>query len=740
MTNLFPNISQSHRTVSGIAKILDRLVCCDLREIVRIGNTDPQAFQGQEGLHYCLVRGELRAESFLCNVSSVQFLPKNERKWAVETICRFYRAYFRALAICFPELKVDCLKIDLLCGVQIENSSDLVSLLKSVCCGPLSFSLKSAPLEHCPLGGSARSYLRRALRRRNGRALMFANTCLQLKKCCPKVPPSFVQKQLEKHRAAVTAVERQSETFKAHVLTEVRLILEKCELFEAYDIDHHQLVQGLSQKACVENKGFLGGGYSYYMNYEGDYDRCGNFRPLIRHYDSCSSGVATYRAKLLPTQGQLLEELEDLLIADDLTRKVVAVLEPLKVRVITIHHACETNGWGQFQLFAQKRLSRLREISTGKTFENDEGLWMDFSSDDFSRLDSVLEYFESIGESPVIVSDDASAATDTVSPDLSARATDMMISSTSELRLANYGSWRGRIQYPAKSNLPDAVQINAQLMGDRRSFVALLAIHLGAANGFFSLYNFPDEGRFVRINGDDKIIVIPRRLLDKYFNYMSNLWVINKAKTYVDRHVFSFNSQLWDIRSRKQINLLRFSLVDGVDKNGEPCKDPRIWNCIYATAPSYAREEMFRYFAASPVWHKKLAKVSARGVNWFLPEIGGGLGLKNDWSKPFISPIQKTMILAAADGNDKYRLRVAGKASWGSKPMIFAKSKSFGERVKQAEPVAKSIKPCNEVLAIHCPSLPSVRTWKDVGAEVELLWKAAFHYCDGDECEHCAQE
>jgi hypothetical protein len=724
----------------GIARILDRLVCSGIKEILeRNWYLSPQVSQGQGNLYDCLKDG-LNVNPIGFHFPFLNTIPLKEREWAVEAICRFYRAYFRALHICFPKLEVDVLNIDLSCGLYISDVGGLVRLLKDLCVAPLSYRFRSTDVFFNPFFGSGNRYLKTAVRRGNARSMLFCNTALQLKRCCPKVPSWFISSQLIKHQERMESTPRQSQAFISNVIRSLEPYLLEAKLYGSYDMDLDANVSNISSRATIEVPGYQGGGFSYYQHFEGDVDNNGNFRPVVRHWDVTDTGVVTYLAPMFPTQSMLLTELRDILSDGVPRRKVVGIEEPLKVRVITVGHACETNLWASFQKFTTKRLSRLPEITSGKASVSDDGVPSDFCSRDFDSMDRIFQLYTDLGYEPVVVSDDASAATDSVSPELSARVSDMIWKNTSPGRIESQSSWLGELEYPRGP--AGVIQRNGQLMGDRRSFVTLNLLHLGATRAFLDSKGL---GRgFVRINGDDKIVVLPRRYVEDYFAYMSELWEINLTKTYVDARYFSFNSKLWDRKNRVQVPILRFAMCDGIDKNGDKSADPRSWNRIKADCPPFARKEMFNFFNSCPVWRPILQRASKFEINWFLPEICGGLGLRTpEGDQARVTPLQRTMVLQTASEERDYKLKYASSKTWTSRPLTITYPQKVGDKswsAKQEAPVPKQVKPDNGPLKIRFPKKPGFRSWRDCSDEIDALWETGRHFCRVGGCELCLQE
>jgi hypothetical protein len=130
------------------------------------------------------------------------------------------------------------------------------------------------------------------------------------------------------------------------------------------------------------------------------------------------------------------------------------------------------------------------------------------------------------------------------------------------------------------------------------------------------------------VNGDDGLILVPKKLLGFYFEFMSRLWVVNETKTRVSGHSMSLNSRAWEHQGGKttEVPLVRWNLIYGVDKYGVGMQNPQVWNSVLSCSEGVDPKELWLHFHRR--WFSQLRKLTRFGGNYFLPLLAGGLGLK----------------------------------------------------------------------------------------------------------------
>lgn len=539
-------------------------------------------------------------------------LDGKERRWFCLTVSRFVRDYLRSLSLCFPRLKFTMRQLDITFGGMI-GLHEVIPTLKGACLCPMSRLLSGSHPWILPLKGGPRRYLQKVLTQQpNARKMCFSNTILQLKRIADVVPQSFVIEQLEKHAKLVTQKRRQSFWFIDTISKETNRITSKFN----YEYKPNNSVYDRSFASCVESTRQQGGVYGYFIRLAFKHPE--EF-PVVRCWDVADNKVTTYRSPLAPSEGQLENQVWSDLKNGPLPRNVIAICEPLKVRVITTHTACESPLWSRFQKELSLYLSRRKEILSGKVVNQES-----FSSIPIVRREMAKHYGVPLDDI-LIISDDASAATDSISTALTLSvASDFLPDELIDLFELTL---KGRLYYKKLDREVD--QVNGQMMGDRRSFPLLCLIHLGAKKAFLRLFGVPLHLQFIRINGDDGLTILPRSLVDAYFNFMKELWDLNMLKSYVHPEYFSFNSTFFSQNGEK-VGIIRWNLLEGVDKFGSAGINPDVWNCVREDAPSEYEEQLWKHFCSSKHWRKTLSFLDKRGGggNWNLPRCVGGYGLR----------------------------------------------------------------------------------------------------------------
>lgn len=488
-------------------------------------------------------------------------------QWALETTVRFTVSFLETLEL-FPNFRVSPSEVTILFP-DVHTPADLVDQIKSACLFPMSSLMKSevSPAVPCavPLRGRARKYYKQHFKTRiSRRKLTFANTLLQLKRVCPAVPDSYVQVCLEKHKQAVSNDVPHPKWWHDRIVSRARTL---CEEIGMAEWQPPEILTDFSTHSCVENSIRGGGIFGFVKNLfpSGDLDQA--FSGDLRYLTVDHGWRFPYFEELLSCAGRFPYYM----------RKAVALKEPLKVRVITKTHYWESPLWADFQKEFRDKLALRKEVFSGR----------ELVLEDFQALEDQLVECEALHPKEwVFVSDDASAATDSIHPSLTVDSViDCIPPHLKDIFRDSFGGEYSFVEYPDG----DVVnQTGAQLMGDRRSFVILTVLHLSVKLEFLHTHGLSGLPVPLAVNGDDGIIAIPRDLVPSYFRWVSNFWKLNPLKTFVQRNFISFNSTTYQIRNGllTAIPLLRWNLCRrwGVENN----QDPRIWNEIARSAQEFA--------------------------------------------------------------------------------------------------------------------------------------------------------
>jgi hypothetical protein len=434
-----------------------------------------------------------------------------------------------------------------------------------------------------------------------------------------------------------------------------------------------ELVSGLSSSAGVgaprgrggiygffeENRDhrYVSGGYrrepkDFYKNWTGPGEFPGHL-PIppvglsCRFFESSGTKIHTYVRRFPPSVPQLAELGDEFVKRFGTYRRdVVAIKEPLKVRTITVHEPFEAALFEPYSKKLQSALSRRPEILSGKEFDANE----------FYPLRDILRR----NPDYVVVSDDASKATDGLSPELAVRLHEGFMSDELYRHLVASIN-NSTLEYSFSDGTAASFkQVNGQLMGARWSFGTLCVLHLACKRMFYDMHSVPYRDRFIRINGDDGLIVIPRSLLPEYARFTRQMWELNPLKSFVSRRFVSFNSQLFDLGSDfnvcpaklASVPRIRFNLIAGIDKFGERMQNLTVFNTIVESAGGLSESpnlvhQLWSWFVCSP-WRESLSYLDSfrRGNNWFLPLQAGGYGIRVPWDF-HITPRQRAGVTVA---------------------------------------------------------------------------------------------
>jgi len=590
---------------------------------------------------------EAQGQSFLGN----PLVPEKDREWCRVAVITFLRDYARLVSLVRPRWMV--LRRNFLCP-PFHDVLSCVDQLKAMCLWPMlcATSYVGGSIT-TPLHGVGRKMLVRWLSRpkKSKAHWLLANSALDLKRVVPKVPDQVIEAALLKHSRAMETVHPSDPSVIDSIASECGRLT--TGLDRSWNL--HEWIQNISTSACVERGRKDGGAFMYFQDTDEqsesenaaqvrsrDGSRVVPDRPKIRFFDSSEGGVTTYVAPCPPSAldcYRLIAELRERhrieFGTNHLIRKVVAIPEPCKARVITVHHAPEAAIWEIHSKRIQSFLARKRECLSGKT--------VDASS--FSGMQAAMDAFRSRGLTPTVVSDDANAATDSLSFRLSRCAAEWLL--PEDLHELFDVCLDGRLQYPESSDgsrIPDVIQQTGQLMGARWSFGFLCAIHMSAKAKFLSRY--PIECRFYRVNGDDGVVVLPLSDVDEYFKFMSNIWTINRQKTIVSPSVFLFNSELRRVRDGFLLPKVRFNLIEGTSKYGDAYQDPTVLNGVFTSLHTREhRDRAWEWIMASRQWQEILKELSrkAPGNNWCLPLHLGGFGIERDWGTFHVTSQQMQM-------------------------------------------------------------------------------------------------
>jgi hypothetical protein len=554
---------------------------------------------------------------------------------------RYLECLLKTLEISGFGLVVGPDDIDLTFGNKQWDGKGCVKTFKDFTTWPIARFDGDVPKFHCPFRGGPRKYFQQLFQKKSARKLVVAKTIFDFKKISYIVPKAFVQATISDAINNATKPKRagQDDEFIESVSAKVQYMFRAQEPWVP-----SEFVKDFSLNSCYESSQKKGGVYGWWLG------RTQKGMSLCGDANKCSY----QKGMVFPSRQEVFEVIKS--FNGIYHRKNVAICEPLKVRTIEATQAAESPFWADYQKHTQREnVRQCRHIMSG----------LEVTLERMQRFYTAARLFERVTGIPtVVVSDDASAATECIHPDLTCAATEWSI--PPEYREIYRESW-GKVNETARragrgayvhGYLGDEPVVwkrtNGQGMGCRPSFVALCRIHAAVKELFLDRIRALPEilnNKYVfylldyMVNGDDGLIFLPKSMLEEYKVYVSRLWELNMVKTLVSGVgsgcCFSFNSVLYSVKGEEvyEVPSIRWNLIKRVDKLGEEVKDPTVWNLLLGSVGDQV-DKLWLWREFNKNWSSTLKSFSERGNNFFLPHIAGGLGL--------VAPSHFTLLL----GND----------------------------------------------------------------------------------------
>jgi len=321
-------------------------------------------------------------------------------KWLQDAVLEFARSITKSLAILWPKLKLSRCTWDLRFILELGP----IKSLKSLCQSPFSINLNESGnrVGFRIFQGRSRRWVETMCRRGGTKFRTFAATLLQSKRVCPKVPTAFVQEKKISWAKGVLQAPRQSPEFIRAINNEIIMLPDKHRF--RWEVDELDLVKDFSQRACVQSSRKRQGIYGYSRKIFGE----------ATHFAGSVDGVCFEKGINFPTYKTLLEHVHfdqeqcEVFSTDKYPRKLVALEEPLKVRMITLSNWWESPLWSTFQKDYSRHLAKRPEILSGK----------EVTLESFKPLVNTFQKMEERNLDPYWVSDDGDAATDSISHEL----------------------------------------------------------------------------------------------------------------------------------------------------------------------------------------------------------------------------------------------------------------------------------------------------------------------------------
>lgn len=354
-------------------------------------------------------------------------------------------------------------------------------------------------------------------------------------------------------------------------------------------------------------------------------------RRVVQHGDYVSDeDVITYPASKAYFDKWTRFHLDSILESDELpVCRVVAVCEPLKVRVITVSDALTNYFSTWYQKTVHKILKKYVcfQLLGGAPFS--------------ALVDDVARHSFGSGELCFDSSDFSGASNGT--PKLFREL--ILDACTSRLpwvqrRIQEICNGNHIVVYPAWTFLLPVMQTRGTLMGRKTSFPILslqvLASHVWALRLAGDKRNFWDLIKGVRVNGDDRITRYDKRTFDIYWDCCRRLqFGASLGKSYFHPKYANINSQSyhWTPDGFRKIGSLYCGLLHGQKKLATDVFDPTA--VVTTLLDSCLDEKMeHRVLRMYLKLHKKSLQAHTCDRNLFLPEVLGGCGQRapRGWS------------------------------------------------------------------------------------------------------------
>lgn len=443
----------------------------------------------------------------------------------------------------------------------------------------------------------------------------------QIKRCADVVPSLFIQKGLEKHRAAMARPSGGVEPeFKS-------LMKEKfCQIIKGLVFDEIDKVHEYTSSACWESSVKYGGGKSHLL-YQFVSLGYTNNDELIQMSYHPRSGVSEMHGFITMDLSDMIRECS----LDTCQAKVYPVCEPLKVRNITKSNALPYAIVKGFQLDLHRHMRNKFQFQLiGESLNQRH-----------------IEDLVARSPSGIFASGDFSAATDNVKIEFTKMFHELCLTYLDGCRPETSGKFLGilrnvlyehDIHYPRNGEyevLDPIRQQNGQLMGSVLSFTVLCAINLAAywVSVEPDVLNIKDLN--VLINGDD---ILFRTTQEKYDTWLRNVTKAgltpSPGKNFFHGSYCTINSEMFSIHRNivTHIPFHNVGMLLGQSKVARSSKKSKPVHCLHSDAVSGAFNQSranarFLYYN-----REKLVKCSrapdGTQLNYYLPRELGGLGMK----------------------------------------------------------------------------------------------------------------
>jgi hypothetical protein len=466
----------------------------------------------------------------------------------------------------------------------------------------------------------------------------------QVKRCARVVPDSFVQKSLEKHRAAMSKNSKACsaeflEKFKTRLYNVVDQMFYKGGVDSTYEY---------STNACFENSRNQGGAKAHLMRkhvQDGD-----TSDDELLKMDYCpKKGVSERRGYITQDHSSLMKDSKN----EVCEAKVYSICEPMKIRNITAGNALPYTLAKGMQKYMHSSLKKYSQFSLiGK------------SLDQFT----VHELLGSRRKYDLIASGDFSAATDNIKIELTKLTFEAILNTmVSRHGMTNRHAdilrrvlYEHKIHYSLDSGLEPVEQQNGQLMGSVLSFPILCIINL--ITYWISVCPWVTDFKKlgVLVNGDDIMFNTDNYGYQNWLNTLHEAGLTpSPGKNFFHKKFGTVNSALFYRKGYKTeyVPFYNVGMIIGQSKVArvEEGRHKPI-HCLHQNAMHGALNPISANLRFCEYNREELISASqlydGTQLNWYVPRTLGGLGMKLPAGVEFrsqYSPLKKGHYITLSD-------------------------------------------------------------------------------------------
>jgi hypothetical protein len=481
-------------------------------------------------------------------------------------------------------------------------------------------------------GSLGAALIQRSNCKKGPKALVFLNTLLHgIKKGMPTASKGIVKDSYKKHREVLSTPKGGIPAGLREAITRTsREIFGKMKFPDL----RPSVIQKVTTKSTFDSSRREGGGLSEIFEDERS--------PLV-HWGGCFTeetgplNVSSNKDDALDKLEKIRTEVYDLLQQDSWENETCnweaqAILEPLKVRMITAGELKWNGAWSDIQKSMFSKLSEFDQfkLTRGHSISSEDSITFQVAGDPKDPI-ADLSY----------VAGDFSRATDELKSDATQAALEGFGDETLR-RLLTVNLMKGIIHYPEWTGLDAVRQMNGQLMGSIFSFPLLCVINLAVYRYTWEQrkgFKVPIDSLPVLINGDDIAFRTSKVFFEvwKGFTQVAGL-IASVGKCYFTKKFFLVNSRLLkcDVQTGLIIGpvpYVNYGLVTGQKKGQQEEETPRSFRQKMANLEGSLKDLSKDFHHRDPIYLRseeralrrrdiQLSQVSRRHLG--LPQPGNG--------------------------------------------------------------------------------------------------------------------